>query len=120
MGAVAVIAETVPVGVRAAGSVTVDGYGQQEVTYAPAVRVLVVGVAPRDGTAEPYVTAREAVTHGVAVYSYQRICGARDRLVWPFPGGTEYDVDGEPSDYRHGPWGDGVAGVVTFGKYADG
>lgn len=90
-----------------------DAHGNRVDSWAAPVPVPVHAVGPRVQE-EPEDPRRYVVVEGLTVYAPAgTTVGAHDRVVWPFPGGTEYEVDGPVADWTRGPWRHPTAGVVV-------
>jgi len=92
------------VGVRMYGEAGDDGFGNPVESWSDPVDVPVYGVAP--GTpGEDYEPGRIASNIPMVVIgpsSSLADVSARDLIVWA---GKEYEVDGVPEDFDHGPFG---------------
>lgn len=89
-----------------------DAHGNPTDSWADPVPVPVHAVAPRQQT-EPADGNRNLVIEGLTLYAPAgTTVGEHDRVVWPHPGGAEYEVDGDVADWTAGPWPNPAAGVV--------
>lgn len=110
---------TTIVGVSVYSPGELDAHGERVPVWAPLRDVVVDWVAPWQ-TSEVPDGSRQSVVVGVQLGSREPVATARDRVVYPYPGGDLYEVDGEPADWRHGPWLNPTAGVVTNCRRVEG
>lgn len=80
-----------------------DAHGNPVDDWGEPHLVNVFAVAPRYASFEPFMTRRSVVVVGLTVLApYGVAIGPRDRVTVH---GIEYEVEGEPGDYTHGPFG---------------
>lgn len=95
-----------------------DAHGNTVATFGPLREWRVFGFASGANTS-PYDPNREHLSH-VLWTVYAPVAGLpadRDRVVL---GGVEYDIDGQPRDYSHDPFGHEVGQGVVYLKAVNG
>lgn len=114
--------ETLQVRRRVVG--TADSHGKKAITYAEPADWVVDGYAPGAagssvGNSEPARPNRDLSLILWSVYA-PASDDAPTELDRVILGGVEYEVDGRPDDWTHGPWPHPTAGIVVELKRAEG
>jgi hypothetical protein len=114
--------ETLQVRRRVVGAA--DSHGTKAITWAAGTDWVVDGYAPGAagssiGNSEPFRPNRDLSLILWTVYAPANADAPMelDRVVL---GGVEYDVEGRPDDWTHGPWPHPTAGIVVELKVAEG
>lgn len=96
-----------------------DRYGNHEDTWELDPKPWLVHGYWTPGGEEPWRAGRDLsnVVWSVLAPATPDAPGDRDRIII---GGVEYEIDGKPGDYSHGPWSMPFAGLVYDLKLSEG